>query len=92
MKIRDPSDPPGIPLTPDAAFLIHYSPPAPRCCPCRYCGDWALVLDSGADKPYYLCYSCYTCAPSPAPSRWRFGHPADLNAAPTAQPAQLSLL
>ncbi|MEZ4867687.1 MAG: hypothetical protein R3C14_40555 [Caldilineaceae bacterium] len=90
MIIRDPSDPPGIPVVPGGAYLARFEPPAPRCAPCPDCGAWALVLADGAARPYCFCYTCYTCAPAPAPSHWRVGRPAQLNC-PRNGPQQMGL-
>lgn len=46
-------------------------------CPCPDCGEWALVLDSGAQKPYCHCLWCNRCQPAPARRAWRKGRPND---------------
>lgn len=78
--IRCPACPPG----PTPAIFTRLTI-VPHACPCKSCGAWALILDSGADKPFYLCYVCDTCAPAPAPSHWRAGRPTALNRAAHAQ-------
>lgn len=61
---------PGTPPTPTAPILRRLQAPL-FSCPCRNCGAAALVLASGADRPYAYCATCRSCAAAPARSRWR---------------------
>ena len=84
--LRCPHCVPGVPPTPTAP-IIRQLQMAIWSCPCRSCDAAALVLASGADRPYYYCAVCRSCAAAPARSRWRAGKPS----APPPPETQLTL-
>lgn len=80
------------PSCPPASGPVHFVrlSAVVRSCLCPGCQSWALVLESGAERPFCLCVVCGACLPAPASSSWRSGSPATLNR-PTPGATQLSL-